>query len=140
MRRAQQATDLSGNATTKSWTVTIPAPSAGYAYDPNGNLTQKIEGSDTWTYEWDAENRLKRVLKNAVEQGRFAYDPLGRRVEKVAGGSTTSWMYDAEDILREANGAVTTKYVHGLGIDAPLAQESSSGVLSFFHADGLGSI
>ncbi len=25
--------------------------------------------------EWDAENRLKRVLKNNVEQARFAYDP-----------------------------------------------------------------
>jgi RHS repeat-associated protein len=109
-------------------------------HNPNGNLTSKTEGSDTWTYEWDAENRLKRVLKNAIEQARFAYDPLGRRVEKVAGGATTSWIYDAADILRETTGAAAVKYIHGPGMDEPLAWEDGGGVTTFFHADGLRSI
>jgi len=108
--------------------------------DPNGNLTQKTEGSDTWTYEWDAENRLKRVLKNNGEQARFAYDALGRRVEKVAGGVTSTWTYDGEAILRETSGSSTLKYVHGSAIDQPLAREDGTGVLSFLHADALGSI
>lgn len=69
----------------------------------------------------DAENRLERVLKNSVEQARFAYDPKGRRVEKVAGGVTTAYTYDGEDILREVAGSSTLKYVHGPGIDEPLA-------------------
>jgi RHS repeat-associated protein len=112
-----------------------------YTYDSNGNLTQKIEGSDTWTYEWDAENRLKRVLKNSVEQARFAYDPRGRRVEKVTGGVTTSYTYDAESILRETSSTGTTfKYVHGDDIDEPLAHEDGVGTLTYFHPDGLGSI
>ena len=122
------------------WRVWPVARPRHISIDPNGNLTQKIDGSDTWTYEWDAENRLKRVLKNAVEQARFAYDPLGRRVEKVAGGVTTTYTYDGQNILREIAGATTLKYVHGPGIDEPLAQEDGAGVLTYFHADGLGSI
>lgn len=108
--------------------------------DPNGNLTQKTEGNDTWTYEWDAENRLKRVLKNAAEVARFAYDPLGRRVEKVIGTATTTYVYDRDDILREAvSGAVTT-YIHGPGLDEPLAREDASGNRTYYHADGLASV
>jgi YD repeat-containing protein len=108
--------------------------------DSNGNLTQKVDGSTTWTYEWNAENQLKRVLQNGNEAARFAYDPLGRRVEKVAGTTTTTWTYDGEDILREVSGSSTLKYVHGPGIDEPLAQEDGTGALTHLHADALGSI
>jgi RHS repeat-associated protein len=132
-------TDVSSNVASQSYQVSLSGGSATYSYDSNGNLTQKVEGTDTWTYEWDAENHLKRVLKNSVEQARFAYDPLGRRVEKVA-GVTTTYTYDDEAILREISGATTLKYVHGPGFDQPLAQEDGGGVLGHVHADGLGSI
>jgi YD repeat-containing protein len=56
--------------------------------DPNGNLLSKVDGADTWGYEWNARNELIRVTKNTLEVARFAYDPKGRRVEKVAGGVT----------------------------------------------------
>lgn len=108
--------------------------------DSNGNLTQKIEGNDTWTYEWDAENRLKRVLKNAAEVARFAYDPMGRRVEKVAGGTTTTWTYDGDDVLKEVAGATTRTYVHGLEVDEHLAIEGSGGTTTYLHADGIGTV
>lgn len=137
---ALQATDASGNVRAATYQVDVSGMTASYTYDPNGNTTQKTEGSDTWTYEWDAEDRLKRVLKNAVEQARFSYDALGRRVEKVAGGVITGWTYDGDDILRELSGATTLKNVHGPDSDEPLAQEDGSGALSYFHADGLGSI
>jgi RHS repeat-associated protein len=108
--------------------------------DPNGNLTTKTEGTDSWTYSWNAENQLTKVEKNGVELARFAYDPLGRRVEKVAGGVTASYSYDGEDILRELRGSTLFKYVHGLGIDEPLGREDGSGALAYYHTDGLGSI
>jgi RHS repeat-associated protein len=135
------ATDLSGNPTTHSWTVTVPDATSTYAYDSNGNLTQKTEGNDTWTYEWDAENQLKRVLKNATEVARYAYDPMGRRVEKVAAGVTKTYTYDVDKILREASSAGTTLiYVEGSGSDEPLTSEDQTGVRTYLHADGLGSI
>jgi RHS repeat-associated protein len=134
-----QATDISGNVATKSYQVTVTGDGATYTYDANGNLVQKVEGVDTWTYEWNAENRLTRVTKNSTEQARFGYDPLGRRVEKVSGATTTTWSYDGDDILREVIGASTVKYVHGPGIDEPLANDDGSS-LTYFQADGLGSV
>jgi RHS repeat-associated protein len=119
--------------------VTAAGAGTTYTYDPNGNLTSKTEGSDTWGYEWNADNQLTRVTKNSIEQARFSYDPMRRRVEKVAGGVTTSYTYDSEDILREVRGATTLKYVHGLGIDEPLAVDDGATV-SYFHADALGSV
>jgi RHS repeat-associated protein len=134
-----QATDVSGNVTTKSYLANVTGASATYSYDLNGNLVQKVEGADTWNYEWNAENQLTRVTKNAVERARFKYDPLGRRVERAATGETTTWTLDGEDILREGNGSTTLKYVQGPGIDEPLATDNGS-AFSYFQADGLGSV
>ena len=89
--------------------------------------------------EWNAEGELTRVLKDSVEVASFKCDPLGRRVEKVAGGVTTRWVYDGADILRETDGAATSIYVQGPGIDEPLRAETSVGY-AYYHADALGSI
>jgi RHS repeat-associated protein len=136
---AVEATDQSANVTTKNYQVSVSATGAIYTYDPNGNLTQKVEGPDTWTYEWTAENLLKRVLKNSVEQARFAYDPNGRRVEKVIGGITTTYLHSGLDVLREQSGTVRL-YVHGPAVDEPLAIDDGSGALSYYQADELGSV
>ncbi len=134
------ATDGSGNSKTNNYQVTVAGTPSTYGYDPNGNVTSKAAGGVTWTYEWNPENQLTRVLNNGSEVARFKYDALGRRVEKVAGGVTTIWTYDGHDILREVSGTTMLKYIHGPGIDEPLGQEDGSGALSYFHADGLGSI
>ncbi|MGE0452395.1 MAG: RHS repeat-associated core domain-containing protein [Vicinamibacteria bacterium] len=136
---AIQATDPSGNVRTSTYDVSASGTGAAFTYDANGNMAQKVEGGDTWAYEWTVENELKRVLKNAVEQASFKYDPAGRRVEKVAGGVTTTYAYDGKNILRQVAGATTTLFVQGAGIDEPLASEVS-GTLSYYHADALGSI
>jgi RHS repeat-associated protein len=134
-----QATDTSGNVTSKSYEVEVTAAGASYSYDSNGNLATKAEGSDTWGYEWNARNELTRVTKNSVEQARFAYDAFGRRVEKVAGGVTTTYTYDGDNILREVRGSTTLKYVHGPAVDEPLAVDDGT-ALTYFHVDGLASI
>ena len=122
-----------------SWPRFLGADPLQIPIDSNGNLSTKTEGTDTWTYTWNAQNRLTKVEKNGAEQARFAYDPLGRRVEKVAGGVTISYTYDNEDILREVRGSTTLKYVHGLEIDEPLAVDDGT-ALSYYHFDGLGSV
>jgi RHS repeat-associated protein len=113
--------------------------------DSNGNLSTKVEGGVTWTYVWDAENRLRWVCNTTpCTQGAavatYLYDPLGRRVDKVAGAATTTYTYDGEDIVRQIAGGSTLKFVHGPAIDEPLAQEDGAGALSYHHVDGLGSI
>ncbi len=137
---AVTATDPSGNTRTNTYRVSAAGTGASYTYDTGGNLTAKTIGGDSWGYEWNAENQLTRVTRNGAEIARFSYDPLGRRVEKVAGGATTGYTYEGDDIMREVRGATTLKYVHGPGIDEPLAREDAAGALTYLHADGLGSI
>ena len=52
---------------------------------------------------------------------------------------TTAYLYDGIDILHETRGGVARTYVHGPGIDEPLAHQEN-GAWSFYHADALGSI
>ena len=119
--------------------MTATGAGATQTYDANGNLIQKVEGGVTWTYVWNAENQLTRVLNGGSEVARYKYDPLGRRVERVAGGTTSLWAYEGGDLLRETIGASSTKYIHGPGIDEPLARDIA-GTLTYLHPDGLGSI
>jgi RHS repeat-associated protein len=134
-----QATDASGNVATKSYSVDVTGTGASYSYDSNANLTSKTEGPDTWTYTWNAENQLAKVEKNGAEVARFAYDPLGRRVGKVASGVTTTFTYDSDAILREVQGVSTQKYIHGPGLDEPLAVDDGT-ALTHLHSDALGSV
>jgi len=71
----------------------------------------------------------------------FKYDPFGRRIEKSVDGFRTRYFYDSEDILFEydESGHIGNKYIHGPGIDEPLALINNKGVY-YYHADGLGSI
>jgi RHS repeat-associated protein len=119
----------------------LSLPNTTLTYDPNGNMATRLDSSGSWSYVFDVEDRLIQVFKNSAEVSRFAYDPLGRRVEKVAGTVTRSYVYDRENILREtsSSGPVLT-YLHGPGIDEPLASEDNGGVRTYLHPDGLGSI
>ncbi len=124
----------------------------GYEYDDLGNQTRRVMDDGTeWRYAWTGENQL--IEAELFDGGAplrtvtFKYDPFGRRIEKksIEGGVTTthSYVYDGEDILFETvsdgTTTTTTHYVHGPGIDEPLALVRS-GQNYFYHADGLGSI
>jgi RHS repeat-associated protein len=129
-----------------------------YAYDARGNQSRKYLSADQtkrWEFTWDGENRLReaKLIADAatLRTVTFAYDPFGRRVRKEVQGLapqvpvplTTTYTYDGEDIVLqlESDGttATTTKYVHGPGIDEPLAM-LRGGASTFYHADGLGSV
>jgi RHS repeat-associated protein len=118
----------------------LSADGTSYEYDANGNRTSKINSSGTTTYTWDAENRLTQVTLPDSKTVTYNYDPFGRRVNKTVDGITTRYTYDSEDILFEtANGSIGNVYVHGPGIDDPLALLDNKGP-AYYHADGLGSI
>ncbi|MHB1185889.1 MAG: RHS repeat-associated core domain-containing protein [Desulfobulbia bacterium] len=130
-----------------------------FRYDANGNLIYKAGLADDdeddyeqqgWSYEYDLENRLTKASKIGDHGSRsisFKYDPFGRRIEKKveetghhrSEARITTYVYDNEDIILEISGKNTSRYVHGPGIDEPLAMEQKRNTY-FFHADGLGSI
>ena len=135
-----------------------------YAYDEKGNLTEKKHKVDETVtrYDWDTENQLMRVTKHEMETAlpsetiTYAYDALGRRIEKrimdERGNETSKkYVYDNEDILMEFNGEGLFQkfYVHGLGIDNPLAMlkdneetrnDTEDLKAYYYHKDGMNSI
>ncbi len=114
-----------------------------YGYDAKGNRTSKTEASGSTTYSYDDENRLVRVEipGSPALVITYTYDPFGRRIEKNVNGTITRYLYDQEDILLEYNGAgsIAARYLHGPGIDEPLAMEKD-GQMYYYQADGLGSV
>ena len=114
-----------------------------YTYDLNGNLTQKTNKSTSafTLYEYDAENKLIRVVREDGSIVNYKYDGLGRRIEKEVDSVVTQYIYDNEDILLELDGSnnIVARYTHGPGIDEPLIMEKG-GASFFYHPDGLGSI
>ncbi len=144
-----------------------------YEYDANGNLMKKTGtgalGAVT-TYRYDDENNLIGVqiaLGPLTTKIRYAYDPFGRRISKTVLGEieigdkefnipaprTIRYVYDNEDVILEYlkhgdKEARIVSYLHGPGIDEPLAVERRRPPLFGkdetdtydYLADGLGSI
>jgi len=111
--------------------------------DNNGNLTQKTNNTTSafTLYEYDAENKLIRVVREDGSIVNYKYDGLTKKIEKEVDSVVTQYIYDNEDILLELDGSnnIVARYTHGAGIDEPLIVEIS-GVSFFYHSDGLGSI
>ena len=119
-----------------------------YTYDNNGNLIQKTHKitQAAITYAYDFENRLIKINLPLGITAEYKYDPFGRRIEKnISGQITTKYLYDNKDIIMEyaaiipTNTNITTKYIHGPGIDEPLSMIRNNKTY-YYHADALGSI
>lgn len=107
---------------------------ASFCYDTNGNLT----ADGTTVYKYDVENRLiqARVQVNSdcaalsytgTQRAALRYDPLGRIsfYGLVANPPSLRMIYDGDALVAEYNATAQTqvmrRYVHGPGVDEPLA-------------------
>jgi RHS repeat-associated protein len=112
---------------------------ANMAFDSNGNMTVKSEGSKRRMFFWDYENRLTEV-RDRKSRVKYIYDALGRRVQRylVGGKENTKYTYDGLDVVLDDNSGVLTKYQNGPGIDNKL-KVTAGGVSQYFLQDHLGS-
>jgi len=116
---------------------------------------------DDWTQQWDAQNRLTQLQTSDGDDSTtitFSYDPFNRRIHKQCVAildeetttTTTQYVYDGEDIVLQlqtityddatlATTTTETRFIHGPGIDEPLAMVED-GDTYYYHAGGLGSI
>nr|WP_318202174.1 polymorphic toxin type 17 domain-containing protein [Streptomyces sp. SCL15-4] len=58
-----------------------------YEHDAQGRLVRRtrklLSGkTHTWSYAWNAEDRLTEVVTPSGDRWKYAYDPLGRRISK----------------------------------------------------------
>jgi len=115
------------------------SPSVTLTHDANGNLT----GEGTWTFAYDAENRL-RTANRAGTAASYLYDPLGRRQARIVNGVTTSFLSDGSEEVAEYTGAgaLLRRYIPGPGTDQPIAMVTPAGAghtRSYFHVNRQGS-
>ncbi|OHA46763.1 MAG: hypothetical protein A3A80_02820 [Candidatus Terrybacteria bacterium RIFCSPLOWO2_01_FULL_44_24] len=138
-----------GNYTYNAANEALTAPSMLLTYDANGNISTKIASPLAWAYTYDPENRLTQLQKTDPIDNRtfeYKYDPFGRRIEYkvIAGNQTTisKYLYDNEDIafITDGSNVITHAFVHGPGIDEPLAFIDTNNVPYFYMYDGLGSV
>jgi len=129
-------------------------PTESFTYDDDGNLT----ADGTYTYVWDAENRLTEVRATSPEAGSkklvFAYDYMNRRVCKQLftwNTGTSDWnttpasdkrfVYDGWNVVLWLNGlsdnAVARKYTWGLDLSGLAGDGSVSGI---HGAGGIGGL
>ncbi len=131
------STGTTNNVTTKTLGVNVTSgtPIPSLKYDLNGSGTN----DGTFTYEWDAANRLTAVNEPGGWRSEFKYDGLGRRVcitEKSSGTVTSvkNLIWDGMTIREERNASnAVTKMYFGNGVQI-------NGTNYYYTRDHLGSI
>lgn len=106
-------------SSTRSYSIEIPAQSRRYEHDLNGNLSVIREGESTVRrYEWDAANRLVKIVYLDNSSTDFEYDGMDQRriiTEREAGGSVQSvtrllWKEGRVWQEQDTQGRVTRRY------------------------------
>ncbi|MCM1184847.1 MAG: AHH domain-containing protein [Roseburia sp.] len=83
-----------------------------YAYDGNGNRTEKRQPGGVTRYVYDALNRLTGAeYPDATEE--LFYDRAGNRTKRLYNGAEETYVYDPRNRLtRYTKGGVTTEFVY----------------------------
>lgn len=120
-----------------------------YTFDDAGRAIRRIRDADGSRLEltWDGDDRLieARTYKAGQTQPehvvRYRHDGLGRRIAREVDGVTTYLIYDREDVALEVdeNGRALAFYVHGPGIDQPLAMIRDGETYAYIQ-DGSGTV
>ncbi len=69
------------------------------SYDSNGNLTN----DETFSYVWDALNRLIAVNSGEEAVSGYYYDALNRRIRKTVGSTNTDFIYSGWRCFEDRN-------------------------------------
>ncbi len=116
------ATDGSGlPPTTQTYSITIPATHQTYEHDLNGNLRHIRSGGTTVvrSYEWDAADRLVKIVYADNGSTTFQYDGMSQRrliTEYAPDGTTVTsttrllWLNGRVWQEQDASARVTRRY------------------------------
>lgn len=116
----------------------VSAGSATLTYN-NGDLIKEVNGSTTWQYYYDYENRMTGVSKNGVNVENNTYDGDGNRIQTTHGSSSVVYVYDGSNIIYEKNLTSGSSVDHYYSDDLQLGEKYGS-TTYYFQTDALGSI
>jgi RHS repeat-associated protein len=105
-------------------------------YDANGNLLN----SNDFSYKYDSLNQLVNVSQDGSLLARYFYDDQGTRVKKVqyeGSGNETTYYFDNFVQIVNASGTYNETYYYYY--DKMVGKKDSSGIVSYYHPDALGS-
>ncbi|MFO0811060.1 MAG: RHS repeat-associated core domain-containing protein [Gemmataceae bacterium] len=93
--------------------------SATPTYDNNGNLLT----DGTWTYTYDAWNRLVSAT-NGTTTVTYGYDALGRRITETTGGTTTHLYYNQNwQVVEERVGGTASSNLRAQYVWSPVESD-----------------
>ncbi len=61
----------------------IKTPKISYQYDSNGNRTEKKSETESFTYQYDALNRMVMAIKKEEVSFKYIYDSFHRRIARI---------------------------------------------------------
>ena len=110
-------------------------------YDANGNLIERQSTEGITQYHYDAQDQLVRVDLPGGSSVEYGYAATGERIWRKDEQGTTHFLSMGPHVIAEldATYAAQKTFVHGRGIDRPLAVSDADKV-AFLHADRRGSI
>ncbi|QBF32698.1 RHS repeat-associated core domain-containing protein [Thalassococcus sp. S3] len=101
-------------------------------YDSAGRVIQRSLSRNgfrpqSWTFEWDAFDRMVACVTPEGARWEYTYDPLGRRIEKRSGESVTRFLWDGDVIAVEASDDAMPVHWHfEPGTFIPLLREAET--------------
>jgi RHS repeat-associated protein len=85
------------------------------SYDPAGNLTGRTCGGVSWSYTYDALDRLTNVSNSGGLSAAYTYDVLGNRIAKKVNAALVRFVWRSGHLVYETSGAGTIKYSYQWG-------------------------
>jgi|GEM_PF-6277855 len=110
-----------------------PAGTQTLMYDNSGSLTSGFG----LQYEYDDENRLKRVIGGIGVIEEYVYDYKGNRVKKVYGDTTT--YYFGKDYEVKVTGGQESETIYYYANGELVGRKDANEKIYYYHPDHLGS-
>ena len=119
---------------------TVESITIAFAYDANGNMASRSDGTETDTYTYDSENRLVTAdiyLGSTPGLVSYTYDADGVRNSKTTTNGTTQFLVDKNrryaQVLIEQSNTEMVEYIYG---DDLISMTRAGTATSYYHYDG----
>ena len=115
-----------------------------YIFDAEGNLKSKtaIAGGAVTSYDWNSDRQLLAIHYPDGTSGTYRYDPFGRRIASQDPTQQTRFVYNGLNVHSDygTQNQLQASYVTSLDVGSALEAVSSTGQVSYYLDDGLGSV